>query len=111
MDEEIGDLVRRRSHIGLRPVERREDIGRRRERPDAVGDRRHLGLLVADFGAVAEPVDAEPAEIGLVDRDGVRGRKGVEIAGDQIPGMQPAAPVLEPTMKTGVVPPLGTAMR
>ena len=88
MYQQIGDHVRWSSDIGLRLVERGEDIGRCGERPDAVGNRRHPHRLIANFGAVADAGDPEPPEICLVDRDGMGGRESLEIAFDHIPGMQ-----------------------
>src|ERR1700689_254506 len=79
-NEQVRDLVRWYPDIALRLAERREDVGRCRERPDALGDRRHLYFLVANFGGVAVARDPEPREISAVDRDRMGGCERAGIA-------------------------------
>src|SRR6516162_6590034 len=86
--EKIRRLVRRYSGVGPPPIQRGEDVRRGRERTDAVGDRLHLDFVPANLGAVTDAADAEPIEVGSVDRDGAGNRKRIEAAFNQIPGQQ-----------------------
>jgi choline dehydrogenase-like flavoprotein len=85
---QISNLGARRASIGARPIELREDIRRRREGADAVGDGANFGAAVTHFGRVPDALDAQPIRIGTVDGDRVRDREGIEAAFDQIPGEQ-----------------------
>ena len=99
--QKIGCGRRRGSDIGPRPLDRREHVGRRGERPNALGDRSDACLLVSDLRIVAQPGDSKPIEIGTVHRDGLRPCEIVDRSLDEIPGLQSTRPWLRTDEKDG----------
>ena len=77
-----------------RAVERREDERRHGERADALGEADDAHARCSDLGGVADALEAEFGQIGLVDDHRIARAEAGNVALDDVPGRQAAVLVV-----------------
>ena len=94
LGQNICDIVGRHVDQGSRTLERREDERCHRERADALGEADDTHTRCSDLRGVADTLEAEFGQIGLVHDHRIARAKRRDVTLDDVPGRQAAVLVI-----------------